>query len=789
MEFYEIYDQTDSRSQKSANANSDFVTISSSHFGTNALLNDALLRDNPSQGHADIENLNIKTLRYPGGTVTEELFSMNNPENSYGQEDNGGKTDIIPISEFLDFASKSEASVSIVIPTRKGLNLSASKALELGQYGHRQPTEAYLQDVSNFVVDVLAKANSRGVIVESFELGNEFWLGGRMTAEEYGRLAGRLATTIDDAMSEIKNQSFRSPDILLQSVSNAGKFSPRETKEQIFFEDGKKYIEKIPGQGSAGKQIDAIKRELRKFPDAINAIDGIVDHYYDKQGHHGVDTEGQYIFEQFNELSKWLEGIRSPELPPLKRYVTEWNVKRAGGNEPKGLEGTSINIEMFYEMVTHGVVAAHFWPLVGGDNNLAGTDEGVSINGQAFRLMSESLVGLQPILDYENAKIDVHGFANSERSVFFVSERSGKYQSDISIDIGQVFDGGKYFISITSLADNNENDIGTEASPVMAYSNGFIASDSILNLNLDAWSIARIEMTYMTPSSDHILGRNGNDTVVGGNGHDTLSGGSGEDMLHGQTGDDFIFGGDGHDTLRGGFGDDSLDGNEGNDSLFGEEGNDFLFPGLGSDTIDGGVGNDTLSFEKAEQSVILWPGLGKVEIGHFVTDFSNIEVIKGSNLSDNISIRLSNQKIYGLAGDDNLQILDGRRNSIDLGAGEDLSLIYDGDTNFLRGGDGDDEFFIFGGKSNSYAGDDGNDSFYFYGGDNHEVHFSPGDGDDIISGFDVRRDKIFLNDYASETSIKARLRNDGVKIDLGTGDSIRLVGVFDVNVSHVVDFL
>src|SRR6056297_948594 len=214
MVSYILYDQTDNIAPDHDSGAYEAVTITSSHFGTNALLNDALLRDDPEQGFSDVVYLNVGTLRYPGGTVTEKLFNLTDPEATSGHEDDGGKTKIIPITEFLNFAADAGSSVNIVIPTRPGLNLTAAEALQSGVYGDRIPTNVYLQDVANFVAEVVGKANALGVSIESFELGNEFWLGGRMTAKEYGRLAGEMALVVENTLSNLGFLRSDQPDIL-----------------------------------------------------------------------------------------------------------------------------------------------------------------------------------------------------------------------------------------------------------------------------------------------------------------------------------------------------------------------------------------------------------------------------------------------------------------------------------------------------------------------------------------------------------------------------------------------
>ena len=839
---YLLKDQTDNMGTESDGFAYQAVTITPSHFGTNALLNDAILRDDTTQALSDIQYLNAGALRYPGGTVTEELFDITDSEITIGLEDDGGQTKIVPLSDFLDFAAEVDCSVSIVIPTRDGLNLSAAVALHLGQYGERVPTDSYLQDVAAFIDEVVEKASARGVAIESFEIGNEFWLGGRMTALEYGRLSGEVALVVQQKLSELGYSRSESPDLLLQSSSNAGKFSPRETTEQTFYENGEEHTFDIPGQGRAAEQLEAIKTGLRQIEGSTNAIDGIVDHYYDKQGFHGVDISGQYIFEQFDELAEWLEENRAPWLASIKRYVTEWNVKRDGGTELQGLQGAAINIEMFYEMVTHGVNASHFWPLTGTGNNLASGNDGVSINGEVFRLMSKSLPTLRPELDFETEQLDVHAFGNNVRDILLVSERSGNNHANIKLDFDEIYNGGEFFVAITAISDGPSNGSDANASPVLTYTDGYISEESSVSFDIEAWSIAHVEITYVTNGGDFIEGQHGDDTIKGGEGNDTLDGGPGQDTIYGEHGRDLIFGGHGddalygqqwHDTIYGGHGDDTLYGEEGRDEIFGEagddfisgglwhdtleggggadtlmggpgddvlfgdagsdsllgqEGNDLIMAGLGADTVDGGLGADTLSFENEEQGVTIWSGSRVVEASGHLTEFANIEVLNGSYFSDLFSVWRGNQEIYGLAGNDSLFLMSGRHSSVELGPGQDLCYVYYGEENFVKGGGGNDGFLIFGGYRNSFEGGQGNDEFLFVGGEENVIHYAAGDGEDTLYGFDILSDEIVLSQNLEDNMLLEQ-GAEGTTISFDHGDAITLFGVFDINIGHVFDFV
>ncbi len=118
-----------------------------------------------------------------------------------------------------------------------------------------------------------------------------------------------------------------------------------------------------------------------------------------------------------------------------------------------------------------------------------------------------------------------------------------------------------------------------------------------------------------TEGDDRLNGLGGNDTVAGDLGDDVIFGGDGEDVLRGDLnnrspggnvgGDDIIYGGTGNDHIGGKGGNDKLYGDEGNDQLWGDDGDDLLRGGLGNDRLvgddfSGGSGRDTFVLAQGE---------------------------------------------------------------------------------------------------------------------------------------------------------------------------------------------
>mgnify|MGYP001187786532 CR=1 FL=1 len=152
--------------------------------------------------------------------------------------------------------------------------------------------------------------------------------------------------------------------------------------------------------------------------------------------------------------------------------------------------------------------------------------------------------------------------------------------------------------------------------------------------------------------------------------------------------------------------------------------------------------------------------------------------LTGTAFADIIEGKAGNDVLFGLGGND---IMDGDlgNDTINGGAGNDN----------IEGGGGADR--IFGGTGNDIiSGDDGND-FMNGGAGNDRFVFDSGEGDDRIAGFTAggTLDRLDLRDagfnFVHFDQVLARASNVGgnVVIDLGTGDSVTLIGVTEAQLT------
>lgn len=765
--------------------------ITSSHFGSNLLITNIPTGSatfSASGLPSAISFLGATSLRYPGGSVTEQYFSMENPNNT-----RGGGNGLIPQSEFLSYCSRTGAEANMVIPTVSGFLQSAAQALLSGQYGNRVISNHYLETVEAYVKQTMLEAAALRppTEIKSFEIGNEFWGSGQMTAAEYGRLAAAVLRASEAGINAAiavnpEVASMHRPELVVQSLHTTGGFSPNEER-QVHVANGVVYSNiadiptnevystvTMPGQGSVAEQRGALAASLNNA-EIRRLIDGITDHAYARQGFAGIDTASgeSYVYFQIDQFERAIGA----QPGSLQRYITEWNTDHTSGANNQGLAGAAMLTEIFYEMATHNIQNANIWPLIFENHNennlLRGASPHQTVSGAMFRLMQESLIGTVPVLDSNvrsNAiELDIHGFKSSSSAVLFISNRSAGVANGITLDLNtsnynfeHALNTTQYFITTTQLSAVNSagytahgND-GVAVTSVLTYSNGRVqtnlrSGDLVSFSNLASFATLRVEITFITTGADRIEGRSGNDVAFGAAGPDVLMGNEGNDSLSGGLGDDFVGGGAGSDILMGDGGVDVIDGGPGNDILSGGLGVDILIGGAGSDILRGDSGSDTASYKSATTGVSVSLLAPSTNTGDARGDiYISIENFIGSRFSDRLVGDSNANIISGDAGDDTI-IYSGGPDTIYGGSGCDtvvfncetpVSVSLFGSNNSIGvllseveniiSGAGSDE--ITGDwKNNVLIGNDGNDTLSGYGGDDSLLG---GAGTDLLWGLE-----------------------------------------------------
>lgn len=712
--------------------------VASDLFGGNFLFN----RDRVAEGTYDLsaDRLGITTLRYPGGTISEQFFDIRNPNQTQVTHPNGSVFQLTTLREFLEYAKAEERGVSLVIPTRT--------ALSEGNLGNRIVSEEAVQDVRNFVRDLL-NGRHGDAKVDVLEIGNEYWLGGEMTASEYGAVASAFAAAIQTEIDIYRAQTGQladwvEPKIAVQ-VGWWGRFS----------------------QDDPNVQNRAIMNEFSQIEAA--AVDAVIGHFYSRHDAQEIDNNAYNWF--FNRMEAWrLNPMFGSDIETI---VTEWNIKNSS-QAALGLQRASTLISMFVEMVENGVDAAWVWPLQQNTPNALAGNEGApanSFSGETFRMLSQNLAGATYIGRIEQNDVLYYLFDRDGQRMLLVSSTS-VVANNVYIDLASLgFEGSQFTIQeINALGGDFAND----RSRVIVSTDSQSSSEGRLPVALAPFEVMlirepRLETTHTEvqatrivgtespervvggPNSEFVLAAGGRDSVFGGNGADTIYGGDGNDSLNGDSGNDWLYGGNGDDRIFSG---------SGLGRLFGDSGNDYLVGSDSGDRLEGGDGNDTLLTGSGNDTLIGGLGIDSLE-GGLGNDSSfggnGDDILMGAEGNDSLDGEDGHDRIFGGLGDD--QIRGGSGNDSILGSeGNDLLLGGDGldsiwgslgnDTliggsgeDLLLGGDGHDSIFgslgndvLFGDQgSDTMAGNEGADQLN--GGLGHDSLMG-GLGNDTLFGSD-----------------------------------------------------
>ncbi|MDO6799726.1 calcium-binding protein [Shimia thalassica] len=623
-------------------------TISSALFGANFVTHAETEFVPDSTANSVLSSLGVTSFRYPGGGVTEGVFTEAVFATGNWEASQFEGRSLTPMSVFFETANEIGANVTLVIPTRVAFETSAAQAIfnygnDSGgeHYGNREIIDSsYEARLVAYIDEAIRLSTQNGVEITSLEIGNEYWGSGQMTAGEYGFIAAYL--------SEFLNGEYPSKDILVQATSSQGWLSPKDESPVYLeplpepgggygynvhkpadFNDNlpSGWLEiRIPGQGNSLRQTETIAEEIADNPTAIAAVDGMVLHNYFGDGFSGIDTENNHSFKNvFGEFTTTLGRT------DIDYHATEWSPR---GNNADGLQYGQSFIEAFFELVSNGVDAADVWPLTFANVGTLGrtlidtrlNEVDLTFGGVAFSWLSETTVGKEVLFDFEvSDEIDIHGFGNDSHRILFVGERSGQDRTNVVVDLDSFALSGDYFLTITALSETGSTGTSNREDPVVSYVDGSMETGDTVAFNTEDWGLVRIEMTASNSGAnllegreadDSIHARGGNDTVYGNGGDDTIRGGSGNDSIYGGNGNDDLRAWNGNDRIYGGEGDDYLEGADGSDTLVGGNGNDELrggsstsdirdniFGGEGTDTIYGGYGNDELRGDNGDDLI------------------------------------------------------------------------------------------------------------------------------------------------------------------------------------------
>ncbi len=400
-------------------------------------------------------------------------------------------------------------------------------------------------------------------------------------------------------------------------------------------------------------------------------------------------------------------------------------------------------------------------------------------------------------------------------------------------------------------ATGNTHITNFEYTQGQAIDRAFTLLSENTNINdLDSTEGGILKDLIIGNERDNVInGGDGNDYLYGGDGNDTLKGDKGwgghegviesHDVLFGEGGDDILEGGEGNDVLYGGSGNDKVLGGRGNDQLIGGKGNDLLDGEVGYNTyiFSKGDGQDTIGasrYRSSSDELIFTSEINPTDVvfaregidlvfrfldtddqitirGHFETsggygDFVkvtfangtiwsaehiNSSLLQGTEGYDNIVGYGGDDVINGQEGNDVIEGQDGH-DTINGGSGND-TLKGENGNDILEGGLGNDT--LDGGNGNDIiTGGEGNDIIKGGSGTN-TIHFSKGDGQDIISSqnefnFKDRFNRLVISKEISSSDVTLSRNSSDLLIELNnSNDKVKEENYFNNNdgLVYVID--
>lgn len=491
-------------------------------FGANILSSrDQIGEEGTYDDKADA--LGIEHIRYPGGSLTEDYFDLRNPDKEFAIDpDTGKEVELLPYSEFMEYAEENDIDVTVVLPTRYYLSQ------ETDENGHR--TEAVDDQVlRDFIKDTLDGKYGEPTL-RAFEIGNEYWGSGEMTALEYGRVSSRMAEIVQDEISKHPEAKlYEDIDILVQNGQNYGSSRLSEDYDHMLTGeeqlaainadyglnlDEDKYIYNS-GEVAWPKVMNEIIISEFDKESEIDAVDGLALHIYSK----GAHNPGSRDFDFRTVEQTWDE-----KFGELEKHITEWNLKASRNWDVEneyGLKQAHEILNMTEEFMEHGVDSAFIWAVQQNNlTNLAGNegdDEPLTVPGEMFRMMNEVLpnttaIDLSPSNGDEHEVVEedtsVHAFYSDDTFVSFIASVSDE-PTQTQIDFSSILEsGGTIRVEVLGVQDGYNPTSSESPAEITELDPNEVFQDGIFTAELDAYEIIRfvVEDPGYTTEFEQIVG-------------------------------------------------------------------------------------------------------------------------------------------------------------------------------------------------------------------------------------------------------------------------------------------
>lgn len=572
-------------------------TIQDQHHGVNLLFhNDEV--DADSDFRDVVDAVGAQTIRYPGGTITEEYFDLANPnapiQTNVIDEMHGAVTvrsrDVLTLTEYLNFIAETDSTPVICLPTYRYFDLATGQIVPTAE-----------AEIKTFIRELLTDQYGQADNV-SIEIGNEFYQSKfQWTDAQFAQLQGQIAEWIHQ---EAKDLGLRD-------------------EIDIFAQAGRNYA-------------DNAMMASHFSGDNSDFLDGVVSHFYGTNSSGNTLGIGGGIGDRLDDINAVWGATLGPDF---LLAVTEWNVGESGEETTliNGIMRSAPLLRIYAEMIEAGVDIATIWSAQSNSpaslSNREGQGSDLTPTGLFLSMLAESTEGKRMVDPTGNFRLETASGADLGYTYSFEGDQSSvtyyvsgvDQRIDLTADLTRYYaEGATVYVRVLG-AEAGETGTEFRSDAEIFHVPDLVpvgdASGWALDLTLEPYEMIEVHvlepgvpLPFLTPeeitedvqngtytgtdADDQIYAAQGDDLVDGGGGNDAIGGGDGEDMLFGQTGDDVLRGDAGNDALYGGRGMDVLWGGAGNDILRGNRDNDDLRGGNGIDNLYGGHGHDTLFGDK-----------------------------------------------------------------------------------------------------------------------------------------------------------------------------------------------
>lgn len=572
-------------------------TINDQHHGVNLLFHSDEV-DADSDFRDVVDAVGAQTIRYPGGTTTEEYFDLAHPNAAvqtniidvmHGEETIRSR-DVLTLSEYLNYIAETNSHPVICLPTYRYFDLATGQI----DPGAESEIKAFIRDLLS---DQYGSADDVTV-----EIGNEFYQTRfHWTDAQFAEVQAQIAEWIHEEATDLGLRD----------------------EIDIFAQAGRNYSD------------NAMMASHFTGADAEH-VDGVVSHFYGTNSSGNTLGIGGGIGDRLDDINAvWGAALGGD----FQLAVTEWNVGEDGQDNTliNGIMRSAPLLRIYAEMIEAGVDIATIWAAQSNTpaalSNKEGTGSDLSPTGMFLSMLAQSTEGKRLIDPDGHFKLEnawgtdlgyTYSFESEQSSVTYYV--SGVDQTiDLTADLTRFYsDDATVYLRILGAA---EGTTGTEFwSDAQIYHLPDVALEGdenswTLDLTIAPYQLVEVHvlepgvpLPFLTPDQqpvepepepytgtegdDQIFAAQGDDLVDGGAGDDVVGGGDGKDVLFGQSGNDELRGDAGNDALYGGRGSDVLWGGAGNDIMRGNRDDDDLRGGNGSDNLYGGHGHDMLSGDK-----------------------------------------------------------------------------------------------------------------------------------------------------------------------------------------------